>query len=226
MGLITKLQAINQMLLASGENLVADLEGESGIDTGIADTILEQTSLDYQLRGLASNKFIKKYELTTDSTIVFPTPDSDEEGILALELVSNHFAEDGMTIIKARGLFNSSPARLWNITDNTDIWKHQSGPFYIEYTMKLPWENLETTAQRAILATAMRHYQSITQGDEATDAFLGYQEQLHSIKGRASDVNDKKKNIFSSSSILRDAAMRSRYFSDPNRFRYWRTGGI
>lgn len=226
MGLITKLQAINQMLLASGENLVADLEGESGIDTGIANTILEQTSLDYQLRGLASNKFIKKYELTADGTIVFPTPDSDEEGILAIELVSNHFAADGMQMIKARGLFNSSPARLWNITDNTDIWKYQSGPYYIEYTMKLPWENLETTAQRAILATAMRHYQSITQGDEATDAFLGYQEQLHSIKSKASDVNDKKKNIFSSSSILRDATMRSRYFSDPNRFRYWRTRGI
>ena len=164
--------------------------------------------------------------MTADGTIVFPTPDSDEEGILAIELVSNHFAEDGMTIIKARGLFNSSPARLWNITDNTDIWKYQSGPFYIEYTMKLPWANLETTAQRAILATAMRHYQSITQGDEATDAFLGYQEQLHGIKGKAADVNDKKKNIFSSSSILRDAAMRSRYFSDPNRFRYWRTRGI
>jgi hypothetical protein len=115
---------------------------------------------------------------------------------------------------------------MWNITDDTDVWEASKGPYYIELTMKLPWENLETSVQRAIMATAMRHYQSITQGDEATDAFLGYQEQLFNLKSRASDINDKKKNIFSNSNMIRDVAMRTRYFSDPNRFRYWRTGGI
>jgi len=225
MGLITKLQAINQMLLASGENLVADLEGESGIDTGIADTLLEQASIDHQLRGLASNKFIRKFELTTNGYIVLPTPDSDESGILAAELLSQHQNEDNL-IIKARILNNASPARMWNVTDNTDIWESAKGPYYIEFTMKLPWENLETSVQRAIMATAMRHYQSITQGDEATDAFLGYQEQLFTLKSRAADVNDKKKNIFDSNNMLRDVAMRTRYFSDPNRFRYFRSGGF
>ena len=225
MGLITKLQAINQMLLASGENLVADLEGESGIDTGIADTLLEQASIDHQLRGLANNKYIRKFALSADGYITLPTPDSDESGILAAELVSQHVNSDNW-LIKARVLNNASPARMWNITDDTDIWEASKGPYYIELTMKLPWENLETSVQRAIMATAMRHYQSITQGDEATDAFLGYQEQLFNLKSRASDINDKKKNIFSSSNMIRDVAMRTRYFSDPNRFRYWRTGGI
>lgn len=225
MGLITKLQAVNQMLLASGENLVADLSGNSGIDTGIAETILDQVSLDYQLRGIAANKFVKKYELTTDGIITLPQPDSDEEGVLAVDLVSYHLSEDN-EVIKARALNTVSPPRLWNITEDTDIWKASKGPYYIELTMKLPWENIETTVQRAIMATAMRHYQSIAQGDEGTDAFLGFQEQLHMIKHKAADINDKKKNIFSSQSILRDAALRSRYFSDPNRFRYWRTRGI
>lgn len=225
MGLITKLQAINQMLLASGENLVADLEGESGIDTGIADTLLEQASIDHQLRGLANNKYIRKFELIADGYIALPTPDSDESGILAAELISQHVNSDNW-LIKARVLNNASPARMWNITDDTDIWEASKGPYYIELTMKLPWENLETSVQRAIMATAMRHYQSITQGDEATDAFLGYQEQLFNLKSRASDINDKKKNIFNNNNMIRDVAMRTRYFSDPNRFRYWRTGGI
>jgi hypothetical protein len=225
MGLITKLQAINQMLLASGENLVADLEGESGIDTGIADTLLEQASIDHQLRGLASNKYIRKFELTTDGYIILPTPDSDESGILAAELVSYHQNTDNV-VIKARILNNTSPARMWNVTDDTDIWKATDVPYYIEFIMKLPWENLETSVQRAIMATAMRHYQSITQGDEATDAFLGYQEQLFTLKSRAADVNDKKKNIFDNNNMLRDVAMRTRYFNDPNRFRYFRTGGF
>ena len=225
MGLITKLQAINHMLLASGENLVADLEGESGIDTGIADTLLEQASIDHQLRGLANNKYIRKFELIADGYIALPTPDSDESGILAAELISQHVNSDNW-LIKARVLNNASPARMWNITDDTDIWEASKGPYYIELTMKLPWENLETSVQRAIMATAMRHYQSITQGDEATDAFLGYQEQLFNLKSRASDINDKKKNIFNNNNMIRDVAMRTRYFSDPNRFRYWRTGGI
>ena len=225
MGLITKLQAINQMLLASGENLVADLEGESGIDTGIADTLLEQASIDHQLRGLANNKYIRKFALSADGYITLPTPDSDESGILAAELISQHVNSDNW-LIKARVLNNASPARMWNITDDTDIWEASKGPYYIELTMKLPWENLETSVQRAIMATAMRHYQSITQGDEATDAFLGYQEQLFNLKSRASDINDKKKNIFNNNNMIRDVAMRTRYFSDPNRFRYWRTGGI
>jgi hypothetical protein len=225
MGLITKLQAINQMLLASGENLVADLEGESGIDTGIADTLLEQASIDHQLRGLANNKYIRKFELIADGSIALPTPDSDESGILAAELVSQHVNSDNW-LIKARVLNNASPARMWNITDDTDIWEASKGPYYIELTMKLPWENLETSVQRAIMATAMRHYQSITQGDEATDAFLGYQEQLFNLKSRASDINDKKKNIFNNNNMIRDVALRTRYFSDSTRFRYWSTGGI
>jgi len=225
MGLITKLQAINQMLLASGENLVADLEGESGIDTGIADTLLEQASIDHQLRGLANNKYIRKFELLADGYIALPTPDSDESGILAAELVSQHVNSDNW-LIKARVLNNASPARMWNITDDTDIWEASKGPYYIELTMKLPWENLETSVQRAIMATAMRHYQSITQGDEATDAFLGYQEQLFNLKSRASDINDKKKNIFNNNNMIRDVALRTRYFSDSTRFRYWSTGGI
>jgi hypothetical protein len=225
MGLITKLQAINHMLLASGENLVADLEGESGIDTGIADTLLEQASIDHQLRGLANNKYIRKFELLADGYIALPTPDSDESGILAAELVSQHVNSDNW-LIKARVLNNASPARMWNITDDTDVWEASKGPYYIELTMKLPWENLETSVQRAIMATAMRHYQSITQGDEATDAFLGYQEQLFNLKSRASDINDKKKNIFNNNNMIRDVALRTRYFSDSTRFRYWSTGGI
>lgn len=225
MGLITKLQAINQMLLASGENLVADLEGESGVDTGIADSILEQVSLDFQLRGLANNKYIRKFTPDASGYIYLPISNADEEGLIAAELVSQHLNSD-YYLIKAR-ISNTGPSpKLWNITDNTDVWDTSNAPYYVEITMKLPWENLDTTAQRAILATAMRQYQSITQGDEGTDAFLGYQEQVYNIKGRAADINDKRKNIFSSSSILRDAAFRSRYFSDPNRFRYWHSRGI
>jgi hypothetical protein len=222
MGLITKLQAINQMLLASGENLVADLEGDSGIDTGIAEAILDQVSLDYQMRGMANNKIVKKFIPDSNGYIFLPLNSTQSEGLIAAELVSSHTNSDNW-LIRARISNTETEAKLYNITDGTDVWTDNE--YYVEIIQKIAWENLDTAIQRAIMTSAMRQYQIITQGDEGSDAFLGYQEQLFSAKGRAADINDKKRNIFTTNAISRNAAYRSAYLSDPNRFRYWNTRG-
>ena len=60
MGYITRLDAINEMLLAAGETLVSDLDESSGVDTSIAEFILDKVSEEYQFRGLAHNTYIKK----------------------------------------------------------------------------------------------------------------------------------------------------------------------
>jgi hypothetical protein len=224
MGLITKLQAVNQMLLASGENLVADLNGDSGIDTGIAETILDQVSLDYQMRGMANNKILRKLNVDSNGYLVLPSADTDEEGLISAELISEHINSDNYRI-RTRIVTHVSPPRLWNITDDTDVW--ESGvDYYVEIVSKLLWENLDTPIQRAIMTSAMRQYQIITQGDEGSDAFLGYQEQLFNAKGRAADINDKKRNIFNTNSVMRNAAFRNAYLNDPNRFRYFNTRGF
>ncbi len=226
MGFISKLQAVNQMLLAAGENLVADLVNDSGVDTGIALTILDQTSLDYQMRGMANNKYTREFipdQVTGE--IRLPYADGDEEGIISVELLSVHYNTKGEILRGRLSMLGAQPL-LWNITDDTARWP-VNGKYYLELTMKLPWENLDTPIQRAIMTTSMRHYQAITQGDEATDNFLAYQEQLFSAKGRAADINDKKKNIFSSGDpSLRAAVTRNPYLNDPSRFRFWRTKGI
>jgi hypothetical protein len=225
MGLITKLQAVNQMLLASGENLVADLDGDSGIDTGIAETILDQVSLDYQMRGMANNKVVKKFTPDDNGYITLPTEDTQNDGLISAELVSRHINADNW-LIRARIMNTTTPPRLYNLTDDTDIWEEAVDGYYVELIRKTPWDNLDTPVQRAIMTTAMRQYQIITQGDEGSDAFLGYQEQVYSAKGKAADINDKKRNIFNTNSVMRNAAYRNAYNSDPNRFRYWNTRGF
>lgn len=224
MGLITKLQAVNQMLLASGENLVADLDGDSGIDTGIAEAILDQVSLDFQMRGLANNKIVKKFNADDNGYIILPTSDAEDDGLISAELVSAHITSENW-LIRARVSNITDPPRLYNITEDTDKWT-TGVDYYVELVRKIVWENLDTPVQRAIMATAMRQYQIVTQGDEGADAFLGYQEQLFSAKGKAGDINDKKRNIFNTNSIMRSAAYRQRYLADPNRFRYWNTRGF
>ena len=42
MGQMTRLDAVNQMLLAAGEAIVSDLENQSGVDTSIAEYLLDQ----------------------------------------------------------------------------------------------------------------------------------------------------------------------------------------
>lgn len=222
MGFITRLQAVNQMLLTSGENLVSDLEGASGIDTGIAQNILEQCSLDFQMRGMANNKCIRKMLINSSGYLLLPTGDDDEEGIIATELISYHQNSDGDQI-KIR-MLSASPSRLWNITDDTDVFVEAD--YYVEFIMKLLWENLDTSVQRAILSSAMRTYQIMTQGDDEADAYLNQQEQIFKAKGRAADVNDKKRNIFMTGDpSLRSAVNRNPYLNDPSRFRFWRTIG-
>jgi hypothetical protein len=219
MGFITKLQAINQMLLAAGESPVADLLDSSGIDTGIALIILEQSSLDFQMRGLANNKIIRKFNPDSNGKIIFDSGDSDEEGVISAELVSLHINTDNNRIIAK--VLNDNPPRLYNYTDDTDIWK--TGDYYIEVTKKLRWEHLDTPIQRAIMATAMRQYQIATQGDGEADRYLEYNEQFFHTKGRSADINYKKRNIFETGDMnVRGAAFRNPYIYDPSRYRYWR----
>jgi hypothetical protein len=212
MGQITRLDAVNQMLLSAGESLVADLENNSGVDTELAEFILDQTSQDYQLRGLANNRFVKKFRLTTAGEIVLP------EDTMAAELTSNHTDTDGNVII---GI--DRQLRLFNITDNTLDWKKDTD-YYVEIIFNLPWLDLSTPSQRAILATAQRQYQLIVQGDDISDRYLGEVEALHRARGRASDINDRRRTVFSSgSNIMQQALNRvSGVNNDPSRFRYWR----
>jgi hypothetical protein len=226
MGFITKLQAINQMLLAAGEAPVADLLDNSGIDTGIADTILEQASLDFQLRGLANNKIVRKLNADSNGKIYFQvSEDSDEEGILSADLMSTHFNSNNEVIVAKvynDGTGSSNSIKLYNFTDETDVWQTGTN-YYVEIIKKLKWEHLDTPCQRAILATAARHYQILTQGDPSADQFLSFQEQIFNMKGKAADINDKKRNIFQTGdlNVIR-AAMRNPYISDPSRYRFWR----
>ena len=216
MGFITKLQAVNQMLLAAGESIVSDLLDSSGIDTGVALVILEQASLDFQMRGLANNKITKKFNPDSNGKIIFSTEDSDEEGMISADLLSTHLNTDGNVIVAK--LYNDNPTRLYNYTDDTDIWI--TADYYVEVIRKLKWEHLDTTAQRAILASGVRGYQIVTQGDESADRFLESYEFMYHLKGRAADINSKKRNIFKTGDLnVRDAAFRNPYVNPIFKYR-------
>ena len=218
MGSISRLEGINMMLLSAGESLVSDLEGNSGIDTSLAEFVLDQVAQDYQLRGLANNRFVKKYKLSAAGDIELP------DNVLAAELVSNHVDSDGNPII---GIDRQK--KLFNIVENKFNWK--SGTEYkVEIVFELSWEDLSTPSQRGILATAQRQYQLIVQGDDISDRYLGESEMLHKARAKAADINDRRASIFHSGSSIMGRALSRETSSgagmDAARFRFWRHRGV
>ena len=82
---------------------------------------------------------------------------------------------------------------------------------------------MDTPVQRAVVSTAMRRYQLMMQGDGDMDAYLGNEEAMHNAKGRAADINDRRRNIFATGdSALARIFNRPFVGKDPTRFRYWR----
>lgn len=215
MGLMTKIDAVNQMLLASGESLVADLEEASGIDTGIAEFLLYQLTIDKQLRGLTNNKFEKKYVPNDDGHILLP------DDMMSAELVSHHSNADGQRIT---GVPMGEPdAYMWNVTDQTKVWS-STETYTIELITFVPWEDMDTPVQRAITAEAVRQYQLVVQGDGEVDSYWANQEMKHQMKGKASDVRKRRRNILNNGpTAIRRAALRPMASNDPSRFRFWRT---
>jgi hypothetical protein len=218
MGSISKLDAVNHMLLLAGESLVSDLDDNSGLDTEISVFCLDQIVRDFQMRGLANNRYIKKEVTTETGTISLPTSPYDT---ISAELISSHRNEEGYNIIGVlKGSENTK--YLWNVTDQTDEWV--AGTYRIEIIQATAWEDMDTPVQRAILSSATRQYQMITQGDADTDVYLSGLEGLYMAKGKAADWDDRRRTVYSAASAkLRDAMNRRGYQNDASLLRYWRT---
>jgi hypothetical protein len=216
MGVITKLEAVNHILLMAGESLVSDLDGDSGIDTEVALFILDRAIMDFQLRGLVSNTYVKKYELTEDGVIDLPSD------TLNAELISIIINDDSRRIRATSRKDSDGNIRLHNHTDNINTWD-KNKEYQVAIVYSLVWDEIETTMQRSILATAARQYQLVMQGDADVDAYLGQIEAVYTFKGRSADIDDKNYSVFSSlSNTARQVFTRYSSTNDPSRFRFWR----
>ena len=130
MGDMSRLDAVNYMLLMAGESLVSDLDDSSGLDTETAEFVLNQYTKDFQMRGIANNKCIKKITLTTKGKITLPA------NTISAELVSNHTNEDSYNVIGvAKG--TGTDIYLWNVTDQVNQWKENT-EFRYELILSLP----------------------------------------------------------------------------------------
>tara|TARA_R100000654_G_scaffold1725_3_gene6340 strand:- start:584 stop:1252 length:669 start_codon:yes stop_codon:yes gene_type:complete len=218
MGYITELKAINHMLLMAGESPVTQAElTAGGIDVSTAQTLLEQYTEDFLMRGTVGNRIITKTTLTTAGQILLGND------VMSAELVTYHANSEGDRIFaNIRGMGATDGRYLYNITDQTSTWS--AGTEYcLELIYDLPWVDIDTPYQRAIMAAAARQYQIVMQGDGDTDAYLSQAEAFYSAKAKAANTDDRRRHVFDQvPRRARESVLRQDVTSDPTRFRYWR----
>lgn len=215
MGAMTRLDGVNSMLLYSGEMVVSDLQGDSGIDTSIAEFLLDQKTIDYQQRGLAENQLIEQISPDSDGRIKIRTDSLDVGMTNPPKAVTQ--PQVGMTCrVVTRGGY------LYNLTDDTDIFDNTNDRTYnLQYIVKMKWDDMSTSIQKAVVMQAAREYQMLSNGDASTDNYLSQLETKYTAKAKGEDAKDKGYSILQNGTVpvLKMLYGRHQYFN-PNAFRY------
>ena len=246
MGLMSKLDAINEMLFNSGEQIVTSLTDSQNTDINLAEFVLDQTTLDMQTRGMATNRrLIEVTPSRTGPTGNTARPISDStKGRIQLSPYTDKMTTGSLisaqllsAVTNSLGLRTTAAPRrfgiesngvdyniLFNVTDNTDEWDI-STTLRVSVVEFVEFKDLETSVQKGIVADASRQYQLFVQGDRDIDRLLAERSTIMRARGRAADTNDKNRSIFSSgdSALNRIVARNNQGIYDPSRFRFWRT---
>jgi len=192
MGLYSYTDAINHMLLASGEHIISDLVTDAGVDTSVAQFILKQTIKANVMRGIANNRFVLTIAPDVNGKIILPS-----EACYA-QVVEPLFDPTTGEVIQTT--LKSNPARLFNITKQTDVFTEELDVEVIvtlgNEAANYGWDDIDSALQRGIMETAARQYQMVTQGDLDVDKQLAQREIMHMARGRSADIFKKNRNLF------------------------------
>ena len=111
---------------------------------------------------------------------------------------------------------------LWNVTDQSSDWSaYSSETLRASIIDNLAWENIDTPGQRAMVASAARRYQMLTQGDEGMDAYLQQDEMIYQSMGKSRDMDSKKRTIWDAADYQKKRAVFRPAGGNPD-FRLWR----
>ena len=190
MGMYSNLEAINHMLMMAGEHPVNHLEDDSGVDTSVAEHILDRSIKNFVMRGLVNNVYFTEYIPDSSGYIYLPT---NTASVYLNETLWSD-GQDQYIIATNRG----SPPHLFNITDNTSSWTDvmdQTDKIDVKLIVNLDWEDVDSPMQMAVMTSAARDYQMVAQGDPKVDQFLAQKEAVYGAKGKAADIHAKRRNF-------------------------------
>ena len=224
MGAISRLDAVNEMLLQAGEALVSDLDQQSGVDTSIAEYILDKKITELAMRGIAQNMASREFTPDESGRIYLPV-DILSARITAVAGVSSTPVSDvvnnvGNNLV-IRGLAGESAPYVFDLSTGSD-WFDDSVRITCQIIFDIQFEDMDVSIQKAAIYQAAREYQMLSQGDAAADQYLAQMESYYEGKAKGYDNTVKNRNVLGSSPAYR-AVLRNNYgrmWDDPNVRRY------
>lgn len=175
MGALSKLDAVNRILVAAGEYPVSSLTVTGANDITIAVQMLEEATTMVQING-------------TNTTTIFKTVTPDTNGRIFVPDTVIHVDTVKDSIGRNVAVQGRTPTYLIDLdNEGTDVFEAGT-TLNISMKVRLDFENMETADQFFATDLAARRYQIFTVGDRQTDALLNEQFQLSRIHARAKDV--------------------------------------
>jgi hypothetical protein len=181
MGALSKLDAINRMLRASGEYPVSTLAVTGSNDVSMAIQTLDEITMQCQLTGLNCNTVIET--LSPDSSGKIYIPDT----VLAVDTVDVDINRN----IVQRG---RNPTYLFDVDENTDVF---TTTVKVKITYALPFEDLPTAEQFEVVDQAARMYQMATVGEPQQDRLLQETAFMSRAKSRAANMRSMDSSFMS-----------------------------
>jgi hypothetical protein len=173
----TKLDAVNRMLAAAGEQPVNTLVSDGTNDVSLAESILEDSTLEILSQGLNFNTEVK--ELAVDSNGKVSLADT----ILSF----SPWGEDAWRKLTQRGKY------LYDLSENRNTFPNDD-VIVLKITYNWDYDDIPTDIQLWIADHAARVYQMQTQRSREMDAFLAERELKSQAKARSSDARNRNAN--------------------------------
>ena len=191
----TKIQAVDIMLASIGEAPVSSLDDPTLGDVSIAESILDETSVEIQTKGLHCNTEIN-YPLTanTDGEIEVPA------NVLSIDSSGT----SAITDVVQRG------TRLYNRTDRS--FTTFTGDLIVTMALLLEFNELPQHVKRYITVKAARRFQNRILGSQTLSGFTQNDEQeallyFEQIEAQTQDYNVLEDN-FSTRKIINRGVLR------------------
>jgi len=178
----SEIEAVNVMLSAIGEAPVSSLDDPSLVDAALAQSILKETSVEIQTRGLHCNTEIN-FPLvpTVDGEILVPSN--------CARIDTTEISRDIDVVQRGNKLYDRVERSYTSFTDK----------IYVEMVLLFSFEELPQHVKRYITVKATRRFQARLVGSDTLAGFTATDEQEALIEFERSEAITEDSNILTDS---------------------------
>ncbi len=196
-GHITKLEAVNDMLLSIGEDPVNSLS--SGLaDAELAERVLDRTSRRIQLKGWHANTLIG-YEISRNASNQIPLPVDTLKVDTVNRSSSRQIATPPQSGFINAVMKRSADDTLWllfDVDNNTEFWASNSS-LTVQLTQLVEFANLSPALQHYVSTQAARTFQQGVMGSRVLWEFTQTEVDEAMTDALQEDTENKDANIIS-----------------------------